>query len=220
MERNKDKLCTVRDIIDMIESVIPVQLQESWDNSGAQVISADSGVRKVLLAIDIDKRVVEEATAAGADMIVTHHPLMFDSVKRIDDSTSKGALICNVIRKGISVYSCHTPFDKIKGGNNDWIAELLGLTSVKNLAGESVDGPAKMIENRSDADIGRIGKLKEAVTVRQMLGRITAELDVSLRDESRRRYRQDSENRGCMHGSRCGSCGYGEGFGMQYVRDG
>ena len=92
MERNKDKLCTVRDIIDMIESVIPVQLQESWDNSGAQVISADSGVRKVLLAIDIDKRVVEEATAAGADMIVTHHPLMFDSVKRIDDSTGKGAL--------------------------------------------------------------------------------------------------------------------------------
>ena len=182
MERNKNKICTVRDIIDMIESVIPVQLQESWDNSGAQVISADSGVRKVLLAIDIDKRVVEEATAAGADMIVTHHPLMFDSVKRIDDSTSKGALICNVIRKGISVYSCHTPFDKIKGGNNDWIAELLGLTSVKNLAGESVDGPAKMIENRSDADIGRIGKLKEAVTVRQMLGRITAELDVSLRE--------------------------------------
>ena len=140
MERNKDKICTVRDIIDMIESVIPVQLQESWDNSGAQVISADSGVRKVLLAIDIDKRVVEEATAVGADMIVTHHPLMFDSVKRIDDSTGKGALICNVIRKGISVYSCHTPFDKIKGGNNDWIAELLGLTSVKNLAGESVDG--------------------------------------------------------------------------------
>ena len=78
MERNKDKICTVRDIIDMIESVIPVQLQESWDNSGAQVISADSGVRKVLLAIDIDKRVVEEATAVGADMIVTHHPLMFD----------------------------------------------------------------------------------------------------------------------------------------------
>ena len=59
MERNKDKLCTVRDIIDMIESVIPVQLQESWDNSGAQVISADSGVRKVLLAIDIDKRLQE-----------------------------------------------------------------------------------------------------------------------------------------------------------------
>lgn len=182
MERHKDKLCTVRDIIALIESVIPVQLQESWDNSGAQIISADSEVRKVLLAIDIDSRVVKEASDAGADMIVTHHPLMFESVKRIDDSTGKGGLICDVIRKGISVYSCHTPFDKIKGGNNDCIAELLGLTSVKNLAGEGVDGPAKMIENRSDADIGRVGKLKEAVAVRKMLGRITAELDVSLRE--------------------------------------
>lgn len=182
MEKNRDRIMTVKEIIDVIESVIPPELQESWDNSGSQIVFADNEVRKILLSIDIDERVVEEAVKTGAEMIITHHPMFFTAVKSIDDTSSKGSLICSLIKKGISVYSCHTPFDKINGGNNDYIAELLGLTSVKNLAGDSIGSPAGMIEKRSEADIGRTGRLKDSVTVRQMIEIIASNLNVSLRE--------------------------------------
>ncbi len=81
----------------------------------------------------------------------------------------------------ISVYSCHTPFDKVKGGNNDILAGRLGLSSVKNLKGEDIVSPEKMCENKDEAAIGRIGKLKDPASCIQIAGMVAAQLDMSVR---------------------------------------
>lgn len=181
MEKKNDRPLSAAEIVDIIESVIPPQLQESWDNSGSQIIFGEKDVRKILLSIDIDERVIKESDDIGTDMIITHHPMLFNGIKSIDADTPKGKLLYHLFKRELSVYSCHTSFDKIKGGNNDRIAELLGLGSIKNLAGDPVDSPQKMIENRTEADIGRIGRLKEGLTVKQMIERISSALEMSLR---------------------------------------
>ena len=86
-----------------------------------------------------------------------------------------------LISSGISVYSCHTPFDKVKGGNNDIIADKLGLTSVKNLCRETVGTAEKMIERASEADIGRTGVFREPMSLRKVLDLVSRELELSLR---------------------------------------
>ncbi|MBR2620023.1 MAG: Nif3-like dinuclear metal center hexameric protein, partial [Firmicutes bacterium] len=87
----------------------------------------------ILTCLEIDDKVAAEAKAKKADMIVTHHPLIFSGIKALNDGDYKGGIIMDLIASGISVYSCHTPFDKVKGGNNDIVMGLLGVSGVKNL---------------------------------------------------------------------------------------
>ena len=86
-----------------------------------------------------------------------------------------------LVSNGISVYSCHTPFDKVRGGNNDIIAERLGLSSVKNLRGDDVVSPSKMAENRDEADIGRTGRFRKPLTYMQAIELAANQLNMSIR---------------------------------------
>lgn len=181
MEDNKKKGITVTEVVEAIEEIAPVSLQESWDNSGLLIGFEDSFVDRLLTCLEVDMKVVDEAIHLGAGMIVTHHPLIFGGIKKLHAGDPDDKAMMKLVSGGISVYSCHTPFDKVKGGNNDIIARMLGLTSVRNLKGEPVSAAAKMIERADEADIGRMGKLKEAMTCRQVLGLVSAQMDISLR---------------------------------------
>ncbi len=171
----------VGDIADVIEKLVPSSLQEDWDNSGLLIGFEDKPVKKILTCLEIDRKVVDEAIAADADMIITHHPLIFSGIKALNDSDYKDGIIMDIIKNDISVYSCHTPFDKVKGGNNDIVMGLLGLGSVRNLSGQELPSAAKMAERHEEADIGRVGELKEPMKFRDVITLVAEKLDMSIR---------------------------------------
>lgn len=178
----KEKYVTVSDVKAIIEEIAPVSLQEAWDNSGLLIGFEGKTVEKILTCLELNEAVAEEAAAAEADMVVTHHPLIFGGIKTVKDGSAQGRIIMNLIKNGISVYSCHTPFDKVKGGNNDMIAELLELGSVKNLKGDDVESASKMSDRMEEADIGRIGKLKKPVSFMDFIAAAADKLNMSIRE--------------------------------------
>ena len=126
------------DFLFELASVIPETLQEEWDNSGVQINLDDCDIDKALVALEVTPEVVDEAIEGGFKMIITHHPLFFNPVKSIDTFTGTGDMAARLISAGISVYSVHTNFDKIEGGNNDYLASVLGLDEVETIGGNEI----------------------------------------------------------------------------------
>lgn len=122
-----------KEIASAIERFAPISLQEDWDNSGFCIGSPESDVNKVLVGFDCTPSIVEEAISIGADMIITHHPLIFTGIKKISDRTMTGRMIISAIKNDIVIYSCHTNMDKVPGGVSGRMAAKLGLRDVKIL---------------------------------------------------------------------------------------
>ena len=118
-------------LIQSLEESCPLHLQEEWDNCGFQVDTGKSDFKCALVALEITDAVINEAIEIGADLIITHHPLIFSAIKKIKSDDVTGRYICKLIRNNISVYTCHTNFDKMDGGNNDYIGFLLNLEEVR-----------------------------------------------------------------------------------------
>ena len=119
------------DLIKTIESLCPSDTAESWDNCGLQVNNTAGEVAAVLVALEVTGQVIEEAAEKGAQMILTHHPMLFHGIKKIDSEEVVGRYIFQLIRYDISVYSCHTSFDKLSGGNNDYLGMLFGFENIR-----------------------------------------------------------------------------------------
>ena len=166
-EKNID--LSVREITELIEEAIPSSLQEDWDNSGLLLGFGNRKVKKILTCLELDMRVVEEAISKDVDMIVTHHPLIFGGLRSIDDSDPMGEAIIELIKREISVYSSHTPFDKISGGNNYALAGLLGLKNITDLGGGKVRDAGAMLEDPSEMHIGRIGQFKQTMKLSEVV---------------------------------------------------
>ncbi len=90
-------------------------------------------MNKILVCLEVTEEVADEAMVSGVEMIVCHHPLFFGDIRNIDGATSYGRTLIKLIRAGISVYASHTPFDRIEGGSNDILANLLGLSEIAPL---------------------------------------------------------------------------------------
>ena len=121
---------TVKQILQLIDAIAPFDTQEEWDNSGLLIGSPDQEVHGILLALDITESVLDEATEKGADLIVTHHPLMFSPRQRLTDQDFEGRLIQRMIRNRWSHIAAHTNLDRAAGGMNDTLAACCGLTDV------------------------------------------------------------------------------------------
>ena len=117
----------VGDIISVIEAFAPLSLQEEWDNSGLCIGSPDQEVHGVLVGFDCTEALIDEAVALGADLVVTHHPLIFGPLKRISPEDPVGRTVIKAIRAGVAVYASHTPADKVPGGVSGAMARRLGL---------------------------------------------------------------------------------------------
>ena len=155
------------DVVLMIEGIAPGHIQESWDNSGIQISTGKMEIGKILTSLELTDEVVEEAIREDADMIITHHPLIFGGIKRGDFRDPVGSMILKLINAGISVYSSHTPFDKIEGGNNDYLAELIGLRDISGFT----DG------NEVDM-IGRIGILQHPMMLSSVVDLLAQQLNM------------------------------------------
>lgn len=121
----------VRQIYELLDAVAPFETQEPYDNSGLLVGSPEQEVSGILFALDVTQAVISEALSLGANLIVTHHPLMFEAVRRMTNESFEGRLIQRMIREGLSLIACHTCLDKASGGINDALAERCALLDVQ-----------------------------------------------------------------------------------------
>jgi len=103
----------------------------AFDNSGLLVGNPDQEVTGVHFALDVTSRVIDEAIENGANLIVTHHPMMFSPIKRLVETNHEARLLCRLIRAGISLISAHTNLDQAPGGCNDALAHAIGLTDIQ-----------------------------------------------------------------------------------------
>ncbi|MGE5416302.1 MAG: Nif3-like dinuclear metal center hexameric protein [Acidobacteriota bacterium] len=121
------------DIFRLLEHLAPLDLAESWDNCGLQVGSRDKDVKSILVVLDIDEVAVKEACGSKVDLIVSHHPLFFKGINRIDYSDSQGQLIRDLVQQDITVYSAHTNLDSAPQGLNEYLAKKFALQNIRPL---------------------------------------------------------------------------------------
>ena len=122
------------EFIEVMERMAPPYLAESWDNPGLLVGEKENEIKKVLVALDVTDEVVEEAVNINASRIVTHHPMIFGSIKKVNDDTHLGSRIIKLIKNGIGHYAMHTNLDIAFGGVNDELAKILDMKNVQVLS--------------------------------------------------------------------------------------
>lgn len=141
------------DIIEILETLAPSACACDWDNSGLLAGRNEKEVKTILLTVDADDRVVEEAIRKGADMVVSHHPLIFKPVKRVTDGDFIGRRLVSMIQADISYFAMHTNFDAAPGCMADVVAERLGICE-----GQPLETMGEM--NGVPYGIGKIGTLR------------------------------------------------------------
>ena len=150
------------EITAVIENKFPPEYAEDFDNIGLLVGRRDKDISKVLLCLDANKNVVREATEKGAELIITHHPVIFNPIKSINDDTDAGKMLVCAIENGISIYSAHTNLDSAPDGLTDTVCQMLDLSPVSNLEG----------------NLGRICKTEKGTTAKTLCDRIKKEFAV------------------------------------------
>ena len=142
------------ELIDFFEEVAPKKDAREWDNVGLLVGDSDWDIKKIYIALDATDEVVDAAIDAGADLILTHHPLIFKSISRVDASNFVGRRIIKMLENHIACYAMHTNFDIHHMGR--LAEERLGLHHTISLDPCDIDG-----EMDPNVGIGRIGSLMD-----------------------------------------------------------
>lgn len=156
-------MITVRDIADFMETIAPRSLAEEWDNVGLLAGSFRSEVKKIMICLDLDFEAISEAIAMQANLIITHHPILLQPVRRITDETAAGQMIQRLIKHDISMFAAHTNLDTADGGLNDILANTLGLCNVRKLFTPDFSGSARMGEIKKQTLGDFLLSVKEAL---------------------------------------------------------
>ena len=144
---------TVREHYTLLCERFPSSLGEICDNDGLMCCpDSERAVNKILFALDVTDAVVSHAVDTGADLIVSHHPLIFAKISSLTSDTPVGRRLIRLAQAGISVFSFHTRFDRVSGGVNDTLASILGLSCVEELGDD-------------EASLGRIGTLPKKMSL-------------------------------------------------------
>lgn len=152
-------MARVKDFYDYLNSIAPFETQEDWDNSGMLVGDMDAEVKKAAVVLDITHEEIKKAKAIGADLIISHHPVIFNPIK----SVTKGSVPYELTASSINALCCHTPLDIADGGTNDSLAELLGIEVT-----------------RADDPILRLGTV-EPTTAENLAAKIAKTLNTKVR---------------------------------------
>ncbi len=152
-------MAKVKDFYGYLNSIAPFETQEDWDNSGMLVGDMNAEVKKAAVVLDITHEEIKKAKAIGADLIISHHPVIFNPIK----SVTKGSVPYELVASSINALCCHTPLDIADGGTNDSLAELLGINVT-----------------RADDPILRLGTV-EPTTAQELAGKIANTLNTKVR---------------------------------------
>lgn len=161
----------VGEIADIIEKSFPIADAEKWDNVGLLVGRREKQATKAMLTLDVTPFVVQEAIENGADIIISHHPVLFTPASRITDEAYEGEMLIRLIENGIAVYAAHTNLDKGVGGINDYLADMFEL----------VDTEVVEPSDREGIGLGRIGRLKKQMTARELAYLVKERLSTPVR---------------------------------------
>lgn len=182
---------TLGDVIAAIEEVAPKSLQESWDNTGWQLLTprqgASAACTAVLTCVDVTESIVEEAATQGLNLIVSHHPVLFKGQKSLTGATQVERVILEAMRRGVSIYSSHTALDSAPEVGISWeIGRRIGLTDMEVLAPSAAN---------PEAGLGVIGNLPDDLTPGEFAERVKSALGIpvavcSRPDDSRRPLRR------------------------------
>ena len=142
---------TVKELYTIFSERIPENLREDWDNDGLMCSSDTSGeVRRVLCTLDVTEEIVDYAIEQCFDLIISHHPLIFRPISSVTEDNPTARKLIKLIESGISVFSFHTRADKVSGGVNDRLCDLLGMYDTEPF-GEGL--------------LGRIGDIDEEMSI-------------------------------------------------------
>ena len=166
-------MTTVRDIYQLIDKIAPFSIQEAWDNSGMLVGHWNQPVSRVLVTLDITSEVIHEAGKIGAELIVSHHPLLFNPAKQLTDGHTDlvGQRILALAERGIAAICCHTNWDSAQGGVNYVLAKLCGLEKLQILEPCGTDAQG------TPYGIGRIGTLSMPMPLNDYLDMLKGSLE-------------------------------------------
>ncbi|MBE0650300.1 MAG: Nif3-like dinuclear metal center hexameric protein [Bacteroidales bacterium] len=123
----------IKKITDFLEQIAPLGLQESYDNSGLLIGSPDKNINKALISLDVTEEVMDEAIKNGCDLIISHHPLIFKGLKKLNGGNLVENLVVKAIKNDVAIYAIHTNLDNISGGVNGALAKKIGLKQTKVL---------------------------------------------------------------------------------------
>ena len=152
------------DVVAALDRLYPQDTAMSWDQVGLVSGDPEQPVRRVHFAVDPTLAVIEEARALGADLLVTHHPLLLRGVHSIATTTAKGAAVTSLVVGDVALYAAHTNADVATPGVCDALAAACGLSATTPLVEQ--DG----------AGVGRVGDLAETVTLRVFAERLAGAL--------------------------------------------
>lgn len=155
-----------KDIIKILEAQSPSEYAEDWDNVGLLVGRKNKNIKKIMLAVDATYEVCQAAVEGGVDMIITHHPMIFSKMNRVNDDTVLGNKILALVEAGIVCYAMHTNFDT-KGGMAKEAAAMLRLKNTEVLQ-----------ETQNGEGLGQIGILKDAVPLDELACVVKESFDI------------------------------------------
>jgi dinuclear metal center YbgI/SA1388 family protein len=160
---------TVADVVSVLDAHYPPRLAESWDAVGLVCGDPDAPARRVLFVVDVVEATVDEALAAGVDLIVAHHPLLLRGVHGVPASTPKGRLVHRMIRGGVALQVAHTNADAARPGVSDALAARLGILDTRPLAPSTSDDTGTL-------GIGRVGRLATPMSLADFVAHAAAVL--------------------------------------------
>ncbi len=140
----------LKELTSYLSNLYPIDLKASYDNVGLMVGSYEKDVKKVLLALDLTREVMDEAILENVDLIITHHPLLFHPLSNLNLDEGLGSIIKDLIKYDIANYSLHTNFDSVK--MNDYLGDLIGLKNKEILSMEDNIGVYGNIDKSSLED--------------------------------------------------------------------
>lgn len=158
----------IKNITSFLEQIAPLGLQESYDNSGLLIGSQENEVKKALIALDVTDGVLEEAIEKKCNLIISHHPLIFKGLKRLNGGNFVEDLVIKAIKNDIAIYAIHTNLDNVSQGVNGMLAKKLGLNNTRVLSSKAgelnklvvfcPESHAEVVRNSMlDAGSGHIG---------------------------------------------------------------
>lgn len=172
----------VRDVLNFMREFAPQSLAESWDNVGLLVGREDRDAARVMTCLTLTPDVAQEAIERRAQLVITHHPVLFRAVQQVTAETTEGAMLLGLIENGVSVFSPHTSYDSAHAGVNRQLADALTLQNIRPLRAVELASACADVEdagNTGSIGSGRFGDLAEAMSLGDLIASVKGALGVS-----------------------------------------
>ena len=155
------------ELIDKLNEKFPENICESWDNVGLLLGDKDKEVKKVLIALEVNSKAIDKAIQERVDVIISHHPLIFKSLKKITKDDMIGSRIMRLLKNDIAVYAMHTNLDSATDGLNDYVFKLLDLDAKRMYEDETKNRPLRYFN------------LTKKMTIEEMVEVVKEKLNIS-----------------------------------------